>query len=115
MRKLSVGECRAAMASGDFPSAITASAPVVAVALTQSWCPQWTWMKAYLEKFGTEETIAIYWIEYDTEPFFEDFLAFKEGTFGNREIPYLRYYRGGQLFHESNYIDRGGFLRFLKV
>jgi len=41
-------------------------------------------------------------------------MTFKENAFGNDQVPYVRYYRDGKLAHESNYIDKGGFLRFLK-
>jgi hypothetical protein len=114
IRKLSGEECRAAIATGDFPPAITASAAVVALVLTQSWCPQWTWMNTYLKDLAAEPGIAIYWVEYDQESFYEEFLTFKEETYHNRQIPYIRYYHNGKLVHESNYIDRSGFLRYLK-
>lgn len=114
MRKLSEEECRAAIAAGDFPAALAESAISTALVLTQSWCPQWTWMKTYLDGLATEPDIAILWVEYDQEPFYDDFLIFKENTYKNRQIPYVRYYHNGKLAHESNYIDRSGFLRFLK-
>jgi len=114
VRKLSAEECQAAMTAGEFSPGILASAPAVAIILTQSWCPQWMWMKTYLGSFKDDQDIAICTIEYDKESFFEDFMAFKENTFGNDQVPYLRYYRDGKLIHESNYIDKGGFLRFLK-
>ncbi len=113
MRKLSAEECKAAIAAGEFAPEITASAPAVAIVLTQSWCPQWMWMKTYLGSFKEDPGIAIFTIEYDRESFFEDFMAFKENVFGNDQVPYVRYYRDGKLVHESNYIDRSGFLRFL--
>jgi len=114
IRKLTAEECVAAIAAGDFPPAMTASAPSVALVLTQSWCPQWTWMRTYLDDLASDADTAIYWVEYDKEAFFEDFLGLKEGRFGNRQIPYVRYYRNGKLVRESNYIDRSGFLRYLK-
>gem|GEM_PF-203780 len=114
VKKLTEQECRAAIASGDFDSSIKASSPAAAIILTQSWCPQWAWMKRYIEDVAKEAGCDIYWIEYDREPFFDEFLGFKEETFGNDQVPYIRYYRNGALVHESNYIDRSGFLRFLK-
>ncbi|MFA5851310.1 MAG: hypothetical protein WC820_01290 [Spirochaetales bacterium] len=114
IRKLTADECQAAIAAGDFSPAITASAAFAALVLTQSWCPQWTWMRRYLDDLATDSDTAIYWVEYDKETFFEDFLDLKEGRYGNRQIPYVRYYRNGILVHESNYIDRSGFLRSLK-
>ena len=112
--KLSEDNCRAAMRDGEFPASLIASAPSVAVVLTQSWCPQWLWMKSYLGSIAEEEGVDIYWIEYDREAFFDEFRTFKEDSFGNHEIPYVRYYRDGAFARESNYIDKGGFLRCLK-
>jgi hypothetical protein len=112
--KLSGDDCKAAMRDGEIPASLIASAPGVAVVLTQSWCPQWLWMKSYLGSVAEEEGVDVYWVEYDREPYFEEFRAFKEDTFGNYEIPYVRYYRDGTFARESNYIDKGGFLRCLK-
>lgn len=102
------------MESGEFSSALRGSHPRVAIVLTQSWCSQWIWMNRYLESASEGEDRAVYWIEYDRECFFDEFMHFKEETFGNRSIPYVRYYRNGVFARESNYIDRGGFLRNLE-
>jgi len=48
IRILTETECRSAISKGEFDPAITASAPQVAVILTQSWCPQWRFMQGYL-------------------------------------------------------------------
>lgn len=114
LRKLAEAECRGAIADGDFAASLLASAPFVAIVLTQSWCPQWAWMRSYLQDIASRDDTAIYWIEYDHEPFYVDFLEFKEGKYGNREIPYVRYYRDGVLQRESNFIDRRGFERLLR-
>ena len=113
LRKLTEVECRAAMASGEFSPMILASAPRVAVVLTQSWCPQWTWMRSYLDTLAGEADLDIYWLEYDHESFFDSFVEFKENRLGNSHIPYVRYYRQGLLIATSNYLDRRGFLRHL--
>jgi len=113
IRKLNEAECRAAIVSGDFSPAMLASAPMVAVVLTQSWCPQWTWMRSYLDELAGQPGLDIYWIEYDREPFFDTFIDFKENVLGNSQIPYVRYYRQGLLQNTSNYIDRRGFFRLL--
>ena len=113
LRRLSEADCRAAIREGDFLPGVAGAAPRVAVVLTQSWCPQWGWMRSYLESVPEEPGVAVFYVEYDREPFFEDFMAFKEDVFGNREVPYVRYYREGRLSRESNFIDRGGFLRLL--
>ena len=115
LRKLAEEECRFAIASGEFAPEITFSSPYVALILTQSWCPQWIWMRHYLQDLATDPDVSLFWLEYDRESFFDDFLEFKEETLENRQVPYVRYYRGGSLTHESNYIDRSGFLRYLKA
>jgi hypothetical protein len=53
--------------------------------------------------------IAFLYAEYDLEPWFESFMAFKEDSFGNREVPYVRYYREGVFSGESNYLSADGF------
>jgi hypothetical protein len=113
MRKLTKGECLSLVNTGEFGSEIIAAALSVAVVLTQSWCPQWTWMRSYLSVFPADPSREIYWVEYDLEDFFEPLMRFKEDVFGNDQVPYVRYYRGGKLAAESNYIDQGGFLRLL--
>jgi len=121
IRKLSEAECRAAMETGDFDAALVSS-PAAAIILTQSWCPQWKAMKAYLPQAEaalvsalglTQDDVRFYYIEYDIEPWknleHEVFMTFKENTFNNREIPYVRYYRGGAYTRDSNYISLDGF------
>ncbi len=115
--KLTETECRDAVSNGDFAESIRAGAPSVAIVLTQSWCPQWRFMQSYLadaEAHSGERT-KIYYVEYDRESFYRDFMTFKEDVFENREIPYVRYYRGGKLHAESNYISKQGFLSKLGV
>jgi hypothetical protein len=36
-------------------------------------------------------------------------MAFKESSFNNREIPYVRYYRNGSFSRDSNFIPAEGF------
>jgi hypothetical protein len=91
-----------------------------ALILTQSWCPQWKAMKSYLpelEKAGDNVTILYveYDIAYDTEAFFDTFMEFKENTYENREIPYVRYFREGVFSGESNYVSLQGFLHRLNL
>jgi len=112
-RKLTGPECEAAIATGEFASNIRGSALRTAIVLSQSWCPQWLWMRSYLEGLALEPGIDIYWLEYDREPFFDSFIDFKENVLGNALIPYVRYYSQGLLVQSSNYIDRRGFLRLL--
>jgi hypothetical protein len=113
MRKLGEPDCRSCMETGEFSPSIIGAAPSVAVVMTQSWCPQWARMRSYLEPIGGGEGVAVFWVEYDREPFFEPFMSFKEGTFGNHEVPYVRYYRAGELAAQSNYVERDRFLALL--
>ena len=113
IRKLTEAECRAAMETGEFDASLVAGA-AAAIILTQSWCPQWTAMKAYLDKIEAALPEArIYYVEYDIEPWesldHEAFMSFKEKTFNNREIPYVRYYKNGVYSRDSNYISLDGF------
>jgi hypothetical protein len=113
MKKLTKEDCLDLIENGEFPQSLIGSAGAVAVVLTQSWCPQWAWMRSYLAELPPEDGREIFWIEYDLEDFFEDLMDFKESSFGNDQVPYVRYYRGGIRVAESNYIDKGGFLRLL--
>jgi hypothetical protein len=113
VRKLDREECLALVDAGEFGPALLGAAERVAIVLTQSWCPQWAWMRSYLEKLPPDEGRAIFWVEYDLEDFFEPLMKFKEDAFGNDQVPYIRYYVGGRLVAESNFIDQGGFLRLL--
>jgi len=117
-QKLTETECKAAIENGDFDSSLVAG-PAVAIILTQSWCPQWKAMEAYLP--GVEAAIdglKIYYVEYDIETWenlkYETFMAFKENTFNNMEIPYVRYYKNGVYSRDSNYISMDGFISRLK-
>ena len=114
MRVLTETECRGAIKKGEFE--LPEPSDVAALILTQSWCPQWKAMKNYL---GDAEkalpALKIFYIEYDLTPFFEDFMTFKENTYDNREIPYVRYYKEGKCVSSSNYVSLDGFLHRLKV
>jgi hypothetical protein len=113
IRILTETECREAMEKGDFDAGLF-SGPAAAIILTQSWCPQWTAMKAYLP--AIEEVVPavnIYYTEYDIAAWEnlenEAFMSFKENTYNNREIPYVRYYKNGVFSRDSNYISLEGF------
>jgi len=113
IRKLTEAECKAAMEKGEFDHSLVAG-PAAAIILTQSWCPQWVAMKTYLPKAEAAlGDLPVYYVEYDIEPWasleHEAFMTFKENTFKNREIPYVRYYRNGLFSRDSNYISLDGF------
>lgn len=102
------------MSTGDFPLDIVKSSRMVAIVLTQSWCPQWTMMMSWLKTAETEPETSVYYLEYDLEPFFEEFMEFKEEVLGNRSVPYVRYYRDGVLVGQGNFVSRDGFARALR-
>ena len=113
MIKLTEADCKTAMETGDFDPALVAGT-AAAVILTQSWCPQWASMKTFLPKVEAElENVKIFYVEYDIEKWEgivnEDFMKFKESTFGNRDIPYVRYYIDGVYTRDSNFISPDGF------
>jgi hypothetical protein len=112
-RKLTEAECKAAIEKGDFDASLVGG-PSAAIILTQSWCPQWTAMKFNLKQIEEEmPNTPIYYVEYDIERWEsldnQAFMDFKENVFNNREIPYVRFYRNGVFYRESNYISAGGF------
>jgi hypothetical protein len=112
IRKLTERECTDAVKKGDFEPLEGTGALI----LTQSWCPQWKAMKSYLpeaEKAGNNVTIL--YVEYDTEAFFTEFMIFKENTYQNRGIPYVRYFQEGGFSGESNYVSLQGFLHRLNL
>lgn len=109
MRKLEQADCMYAVQHGEFPDQIRNAGTKVAIVLTQSWCPQWLIMKAWLSGQETKSDCRIFYIEYDRESFFDEFMTFKEDHFNNRSVPYVRYYRAGTCIAESNFISRDGF------
>lgn len=101
MRRLSEVAARATIAEGELPEEVRTASSRVAVVLTQSWCPDWFAMQDYLEELE-EEGLTIFVSEYDREPFFKELMRTKEKRFGNRLIPYVRYYRDGVLVAHGN-------------
>lgn len=115
LRKLTESECLSAEKQGEFRPELLASSSHVAIVLTQGWCPQWAWMRSYLDEIASLPDVDIYWVEYDREPFYQSFMNFKETVLGNNQIPYVRYYRDGALTTQSNFLDRRGFRRLLGI
>lgn len=102
-----------AVSAGEMTEKITKSHERVAVVLTQSWCPQWLMMKIWLN--GMKGDFKIYWAEYEKMDCYHAFMNFKEKTFGNYQVPYIRFYVNGELTGESNYCNREHFLNQLGV
>lgn len=110
-KSLTAEQVRLAMERGEFPPEVIAAGRNVAVIMTQSWCGQWLLMQPWLggkqrKEEDNRPTVDVFILEYDREPFFEEFLAFKERVFGNDAVPYIRFYRDGRLVKESNAIGR---------
>jgi hypothetical protein len=55
----------------------------------------------------------LYELLYNKVSYFNEFREFKENVWKNDEIPYLRFYKGGKLFRDSNYIIRDRFQKIL--
>lgn len=110
MTRLTAAQSAHAIAKGDFGPEVISSTSRVAVVLTQSWCPQWVMMRLWLDRAEKDSDATVFFLEYDKEDFFEDFMAFKEDVLGNRNVPYVRYYRDGAFTGESNFIGRDGFV-----
>lgn len=107
------------MKNGEFEEALLETSEHVAVILTQSWCPQWKFMERYLLKMvkhqsDTTENLSVYTLEYDKTFYFDKFRQFKESTFENHLVPYVRYYRRGKLTDTSNYVSKHGFLSLME-
>jgi hypothetical protein len=68
------------------------------------------WLDSALAAAGARS----FYLVYDEEDFYEPFMAWKEDVLGNRSVPYVRYYRGGVLVAESNYVSKDGFVANFK-
>ena len=110
-QKFTTDHLRFAIENGEFHADIRKSAPLVACVMTQSWCPQWLFMRSWIKQLAREDgeteglSIHTWETEYDREKLFTDFRSFKEQVWNNREVPYVRYYCGGKLVHESNFVS----------
>lgn len=93
--------------SRDIPKELINSADKVAIVMTQDWCPQWLFMNRWLKK---AEGVKTYYIAYNKKPYFYDFMSVKEQVFGNNLVPYVRYYKNGELIDESNFVSEELFL-----
>jgi hypothetical protein len=112
IQTLTMEQLDALVREGDFPESVRLAAPKVVVVMTQDWCPQWHDMAAYLPDFA--DGAAIFTVEYNLLSDFERILKFKEGVFKNWQVPYVRYYRGGSLVQESNWMPRASFSSMLE-
>ncbi len=108
---LSDSQAMFAIENRELPDEIRNSNKCVAVVLSQSWCPQWIAMKGYLKKVAEQNPeIDIFVLEYNRKHYFAEFMSMKEIYWNNFEIPYIRFYRKGNLVNESNFISRSDFV-----
>jgi hypothetical protein len=114
---LSHEQARKAIDDGDFSAEVKSAAEGVILILTQSWCPQWMFMKMSLKGLGKgsgDMNVAVITYEYDTSPLFQEFMAFKEGTFRNWEVPYVRLYKNGKFIAEGNHFPASRMMEALR-
>ena len=112
MTKIPDDAISTAMNEGEFPADLTGSARRAALILTQSWCGDWLVMKPWLTDLEGTDT-AVYYAEYDLEPWFDAFRTFKENRLGSHFVPYIRYYENGVLTGQSHGVGRRTFERHL--
>lgn len=98
-----------AVNNGEFGSDVISSETFVVVIMTQDWCPQWHNMQRWVYELKPENSVNVYELIYNNTDFFNEFKNFKENQWKNYEIPYLRFYKNGQLFNETNYIGKKEF------
>ena len=103
MQELSQEACLTTIAEHEVPQSARMASERVAVVFTQSWCPDWSVMRRYLDGLD-EPGLTVFFVEYDRQPFFQEMMAVKETAFENYQIPYVRYYRDGALVSESNLV-----------
>jgi hypothetical protein len=116
---LSDDAARHAIEHGEFPGSIL-DGQRVAVIMTQHWCPDWYWMKSWLDRESKSPDpdgpdMDVYVFLYDKVPYFREFMKHKETVFGNRLIPYVRYYRDGEIVGESNQLGKERFVSMFGV
>jgi len=100
----------------EIPSEIRESSSKVAVVLTQSWCPQWMAMRLWLKRLGKKhQDLHVYQLEYDREPWFHEFMQFKEFHLKNDLVPYVMYYINGEFQGDSNFCGEEFFAETLKL
>jgi len=108
--RLTDEHARFLMEHGELPDEVRTSSPLVAVVLTQSWCPQWGFMSSYFDSMQDGTRLSIWEFLYDQSPLFDEFMDYKERILGNDQIPYLRYYVDGVLVKTTNFVGAAQFL-----
>lgn len=98
--------------AGEVPESLRTSAERVVVLWTQDWCPQWHDMRSWIAE--ETEGVPVYYLVYNTRDDFERVMEFKEEVWQNREIPYVRYYKSGELAAQHNWLPRRTFSALMK-
>jgi hypothetical protein len=111
IKTLTQDQLDALVREGDFPESVRLAADKVVVIMTQDWCSQWIAMAAYLPDFC--EQAAIFTVAYNLLPDFVRIMNFKERVLKNRQVPYVRYYQGGTLVTDANWMSRASFAAML--
>jgi hypothetical protein len=104
-------EIQSLLDEGEVPASIRHAGDKVAVIFTQDWCIDWVMMDRFLPEF--EGQVDIYVLEYNKHPRFPEIMAFKEETFQNFEIPYIRYFYQGELITTTNKLPKSTFSALL--
>jgi hypothetical protein len=118
-RSLTREQAEHAMGEGEFGPDVASAGPNVAVLLSQDWCSQYIALNKSIDELAAgsdpaHPDVIVFELLYNRVDYFEAFMRFKETRWRNYEVPYVRYYRGGRLVGESNYVGPEGFLRFFR-
>ena len=87
----------------DIENAIINSDENVMVVFTEDWNSDWKDMdKDLMDNQKTEEVdINVYIATYNQNLLFEPFREFKENVWNSHSVPYIRYYKKGELIWET--------------
>lgn len=113
MHQISTEDITIIIENKTFPKHMTAGKSIII--LTQSWCPQWSYMKNYLPQFASKNKVSVYFIEYDKNEKFQEIMGFKESTFSNDEVPYCRYYLDGKFVQDSNFVYEDDIMNYFNT
>ncbi len=103
-----------AIKNGEFGRDVISSQNIVIVIMTQDWCPQWIDMKSWVYSIQTDKNIDIYELVYNKTDYFYAFKNFKETRWKNFNIPYIRFYKNGSMYKQTNYISQSEFMNILE-
>jgi hypothetical protein len=116
IKELTDEQVQEAIDDKEFSESVRIASEYVAVILTQDWCSQWMTMSGWLKEIeskgdAVKENISVFTLQYNQKPYFQKFMNFKETTWKNDRIPYVRYYKNGKFISNSNYVSKDQFFR----